>query len=30
MPISIRKVGTPPKRIEVDIVPADWQLYIAQ
>lgn len=30
MPIAVRKVVTRPKRIEVDIVPADWQLYIAQ
>lgn len=29
MPITIRKVPTRAKRIEVDILPAEWQLYIA-
>lgn len=29
MPITIRKVATPTKRIEVEILPAEWQLYIA-
>lgn len=29
MPIAIRKVPTRAKRIEVDILPAEWQLYIA-
>lgn len=29
MPISVRKVPTRAKRIAVDVVPAEWQLYIA-
>jgi hypothetical protein len=29
MPISIRKVPTRIKRIAVEVVPAEWQLYIA-
>ena len=29
MPIDIRKVPTRTKRIEVEIIPAEWQLYIA-
>jgi hypothetical protein len=29
MPIEIRKVPTRAKRIEVAVIPAEWQLYIA-
>ncbi len=29
MPIDIRKVPSRAKRIEVEIIPAEWQLYIA-
>lgn len=29
MPIDIRKVPSRTTRIEVEIVPAEWQLYIA-
>ena len=29
MPIDIRKVPSRTRRIEVEIVPAEWQLYIA-
>ncbi len=29
MPITIRKVPTRAVRVEVDILPAEWQLYIA-
>lgn len=29
MPIAVRKVSTKAKRIEVEIVPPEWQLYIA-
>lgn len=29
MPIDIRKVPTRAKRIEVEVIPAEWQLYIA-
>ena len=28
MPITIRVVPTRTKRVEVDVVPADWQTYI--
>ncbi len=29
MPIDIRKVPSRTKRIEVDVIPAEWQVYIA-
>jgi len=29
MPIDIRKVPSRAKRIDVEIIPAEWQLYIA-
>lgn len=29
MPIPIRKAPTRAKRVEVDILPAEWQQYIA-
>lgn len=29
MPITVRKVPSRPIRVEVDIVPAEWQQYIA-
>ncbi len=29
MSITIRKVPSRAKRVEVDIIPAEWQLYIA-
>lgn len=29
MPITVRKVPSRATRIEVDVVPAEWQLYIA-
>lgn len=29
MPITVRKVPGRAKRIEVAVVPAEWQLYIA-
>ena len=29
MPIVIRKVGSPAKRIQVDVIPPEWQTYIA-
>lgn len=29
MPITVRKVPSRAKRVTVDIVPAEWQLYIA-
>lgn len=28
MPISVRKVPSRPLRVEVDVVPAEWQTYI--
>lgn len=30
MPIAIQFVPSRTKQIAVDVVPADWQLYIAQ
>lgn len=30
MPIAIEFVPSRPKKIAVDVVPADWQLYIEQ
>lgn len=29
MPIDIRKVPSRAKRIEVEVIPAEWQMYIA-
>ncbi len=29
MPITVRKVPSRAKRVEVDVVPAEWQMYIA-
>jgi hypothetical protein len=29
MPIAIKFVTSRPKQIAVDVVPAEWQLYIA-
>lgn len=28
MPITVRKVPSRPLRVEVDVVPAEWQVYI--
>lgn len=28
MPIAVRKVPTRAKRIQVDVIPAEWQTYI--
>lgn len=28
MPITVRKVPTRTVRVEVDVVPAEWQVYI--
>lgn len=28
MPITVRKVPTRAKRVQVDVVPAEWQMYI--
>jgi hypothetical protein len=28
MPIAVRKVPTRAKRVEVDVVPAEWKSYI--
>jgi hypothetical protein len=30
MPIAVEFVSTRRKKIAVDVVPAEWQLYIAQ
>ncbi len=29
MPITVRKAPTRAKRVQVDVVPAEWQTYIA-
>lgn len=29
MPIDVRKVRSRAKRIEVEVIPAEWQVYIA-
>ena len=29
VPIDVRKVPTRAKRIAVEVIPAEWQLYIA-